>query len=291
MAPWLAQFLIDLTNSGRDMSRFLGAGVVTDNDRASAYAGYVREQWAQALSLIDEAGIAVPQVVREWNQRIQGQDPVEPTASGNMATQPQHVVKPTARAAERPGVSEHASPRDKNEEQPPLGRRGSFQKILSSPRSWFRSADGTDGSVEAIAQALYSRWCDEQCRWHHNPIVPSWEELDKSRKRSHREQAGNIVTSLRSIGCEIASLQDSATDFPFTEEEVDKLAEARHDRWVNEQIEDGRRLGPRDPAQKTTPYLAPFRDLPPDIAEYDRIFVREIPAILASAHLQVIRTG
>ncbi|MGE5697709.1 MAG: hypothetical protein ACM4D3_21475 [Candidatus Sericytochromatia bacterium] len=47
--------------------------------------------------------------------------------------------------------------------------------------------------------------------------------------------------------------------------------------------------GPKDQQRKLTPYLLPFADLPPDIADYDRIFVRNIPAFLAAAGLQVIR--
>ena len=50
-----------------------------------------------------------------------------------------------------------------------------------------------------------------------------------------------------------------------------------------------RALGTRGPLRKITLYLVPFVDLPPDIAEYDRIFIREIPVFLASAGLQVIR--
>lgn len=46
---------------------------------------------------------------------------------------------------------------------------------------------------------------------------------------------------------------------------------------------------PKDQQRKLTPYLLPFADLPPNIADYDRIFVRNIPAFLAAAGLQVIR--
>jgi hypothetical protein len=35
--------------------------------------------------------------------------------------------------------------------------------------------------------------------------------------------------------------------------------------------------------------LVPWQDLPPDVADWDRVFVREIPAMLASVGLQVIR--
>ena len=75
----------------------------------------------------------------------------------------------------------------------------------------------------------------------------------------------------------------------FSDEEVERLAVAEHDRWISERLEAGWRSGPKDPDRKVTPYLVPFADLPPDIAEYDRIFVREIPVFLACAGMQVIR--
>jgi hypothetical protein len=42
--------------------------------------------------------------------------------------------------------------------------------------------------------------------------------------------------------------------------------------------------------RKETPYLVPWEQLPPEIAEVDRLSVRAIPAVLASAGLQVMRT-
>ena len=144
------------------------------------------------------------------------------------------------------------------------------------------------GSFQGIAVAIHRRWCAEQVAA--GRPAPSWEELDESRKESSRAQARHIAVKLASIGCAIAPLRDwGASDFAFSDEEVERLAIAEHDRWISERREAGWRSGPKDPDRKMTPYLVPFADLPPDIAEYDRIFVREIPIFLASAGLQVIR--
>lgn len=141
-----------------------------------------------------------------------------------------------------------------------------------------------------MARAIHNRWRDEQLAT--GKPAPSWEELDESRKKSSREQARDIATKLRSIGCEIAPLQDSnARDFTFTDKEVERLAIAEHDRWMKERLAGGWSLGVKDIAHKKSPYLVPWEDLPPDIADYDRMFVREIPTLLASAGLQVIRTS
>jgi hypothetical protein len=146
-----------------------------------------------------------------------------------------------------------------------------------------------DESVEAIARAIHDRWRAEQ-RAAGVAAPPHWSELDESRQNSSRAQARDIEVKLDLIGCAIAPLTDEgAQDFRFTDQELKSLAIHEHDRWMEERIADGWTAGPKDTANKTTPYLVPFDELPPDIAEYDRLFVREIPNLLAVASLQVVR--
>lgn len=144
------------------------------------------------------------------------------------------------------------------------------------------------GWVEPIAQAIHERWRSEQISA--GKPAPSWEKLDESRKESSRANARDIAVKLRLIGCVIAPLQEhAASDFTFTSEEVEILAAAEHRRWMRERIAAGWSAGNKDYARKTTPYLVSFEKLPADIAEYDRIFVREIPRLLGLANLQVVR--
>jgi hypothetical protein len=144
------------------------------------------------------------------------------------------------------------------------------------------------GSFEVIATAIHRRWRAEQLAA--GKSAPFWSGLDESRKESSREQARDVAAKLRSIGCEIAPLRDwAASEFTFTPAEMETLAVAEHDRWVRERRESGWTLGNRDPEHQKTPYLVPFDDLPSEIAEYDRVFVREIPTLLASVGMQVFR--
>ena len=145
------------------------------------------------------------------------------------------------------------------------------------------------GSYEAIAHAIHRRWRIEQLA--SGNAAPSWSELDESRKESSRSQARHIAAKLRNIGCDIAPLRDwDASEFTFGGHEIETLAIAEHDRWMAERRADGWSSGAKDVERKRTPFLVPFAELPDDIAEYDRMFVREIPSLLASAGLQVIRT-
>lgn len=145
-----------------------------------------------------------------------------------------------------------------------------------------------DGSVEPIARAIHERWRGDQLAAG-NP-APRWEELDESRKESSRDQARDIPAKLRSIGCDVAALPaDDQGNFAFTGEEVETLAAAEHARWVRERIEGGWTAGDKDAARKVTPYLVPFDELPADVADYDRNFVREIPRLLATVGLRIVR--
>jgi RyR domain len=149
------------------------------------------------------------------------------------------------------------------------------------------------GSIEPIAQAIHELWRQEAIA--KGETAPTWQDLDESRKNSSRHQARHIPIHLRKVGCAIAPLRDwEAKDFTFTDPEIELLAIAEHDRWNRERIADGWTLAEKkNVKRKESPYLLPWKQLKklyPDIAELDAAFVRAMPAILASAGLQIIRT-
>jgi hypothetical protein len=148
------------------------------------------------------------------------------------------------------------------------------------------------GSIEPIAQAIHERWRQEAIA--KGETAPTWQDLDESRKNSSRDQARHIPIHLRKVGCAIAPLRDrQAKDFTFTEPQIELLAIAEHDRWNRERIADGWTLAEeKNVERKETPFLLPWKQLKklyPDIAELDAVFIRAMPAILASAGLQIVR--
>lgn len=163
------------------------------------------------------------------------------------------------------------------------------------------------GSFEPIAEEMHESWRTQQLE--EGKPAPSWKDLDDSRKESSRAQARDIAVKLHTIHCAVAPLRDwEAKDFKFTRDEIEKLAAQEHDRWCRERLAARWKLIPKPKAdnedkanrlleeakrRKETPYLVGWADLLklyPEIAEYDRKFVREIPDRLASSGLQVIRT-
>jgi hypothetical protein len=119
-----------------------------------------------------------------------------------------------------------------------------------------------------------------------------WDELGEDLRDSNRDQAVHTGVKLERAGCDLMPLLDwDAELFEFAPEEVDQLAELEHERWVA----DNRRRGwtyapePKDAERKTSPHMVPWDDLSEEIREYDRIFVRALPAFLARIGYQIVR--
>ncbi|WP_409429356.1 NAD-binding protein [Mycobacterium sp. SMC-11] len=143
------------------------------------------------------------------------------------------------------------------------------------------------GSLEAVAHEIHRRYCLMQPAGA--PAPPPWPQLADALKDSSRAQARHIGVKLRSIGCVIAPLRNwHARDFQFTDDEMDKLGTMEHDRWMQEKLDAGWTLGEEDPVRKKDPHLVPMEQLPPEVAEVDRIFVRAIPEMLAAVGLEII---
>jgi len=84
-AHWLRDFLTDLTTL-RDapvgiskgsparsniMARFFNHVALIGDTMTEMYMCKVQDQWVEALQLLDQVDIAVPPLVREWNDQIQ----------------------------------------------------------------------------------------------------------------------------------------------------------------------------------------------------------------------------
>jgi hypothetical protein len=120
-----------------------------------------------------------------------------------------------------------------------------------------------------------------------------WDDLPETLRESNRDQAAHIGVKLERVGCDLAPLTDlEAASFAFRDDrpnEVEILAEMEHERWVTERVRGGWKLGELDRPRKRSPYLVPWSDLPEDIKEYDRVFIRGMPRFLASAGFQIMR--
>ena len=99
----------------------------------------------------------------------------------------------------------------------------------------------------------------------------------------------NLIARISSGLDERFDAQEEISDESVEAYLTEQMAEMEHGRFVQERIQQGWRLGPRDPAKKTSPYLVDWEELPADPREYDREAVRAIPALLARIGFEVRR--
>ena len=149
------------------------------------------------------------------------------------------------------------------------------------------------GTNEALARANHERYREDKLKAgedQNNPALVPWDMLSEEIKESNRSEADHIGLKLQSIGCDIAPLTEwDEEPFAFAEEEVDKLAQMEHERWLAERRAQGWTYGPRDPEKKTNPNLLEWTQLPDSGKEFNRQDAASIPALLARAGFQVYR--
>ncbi len=158
------------------------------------------------------------------------------------------------------------------------------------------------GTDEVIARAIHDVYLAhrEATGWRYgpeldeerrtDPALALWDELSEDLRDSNRDQARHTAIKLEAAGCELEELTGWLDEpFSFTDEEVELLAEMEHERWVVDRIRNRWVLGAKDLHRKRSPHLVSWADLPEDIREYDRVFVRGLPMILAKIGYRIVR--
>lgn len=146
--------------------------------------------------------------------------------------------------------------------------------------------------LEEMAQAFHKRYVDGSTGKLPENMRP-WSMLDKTYQTANREQARHAVEILIACGFTVRPAVDPARPAilaGFTDAELERMAEMEHGRWNVERLRDGWRPGTtRDDTRKIHNCLVPWSELPEGIKHYDSDAVKEFPAILARAGLEVCR--
>jgi hypothetical protein len=120
----------------------------------------------------------------------------------------------------------------------------------------------------------------------------TWDELADHYKSGNRSLAADIGPKLRLIGCVLAPRSGPGADHVLTPGEIDRLAEAEHERWAAERKAAGWRHGPDyDSERKTNPLLRPWSQTAPDVRELNRLVIRELPQVLGTWGFRIVRMG
>ncbi len=152
------------------------------------------------------------------------------------------------------------------------------------------------GTHELVARAIHDDYV--RARSAHgetladNPSLAAWEALPERLRDANRRQADHIHAKLEAIGCGLAPLTDwDAEAFAFTPDEIERLSQLEHARWMDDARRAGWRHAPgaKDLARKTHPSLVPWAALPDGEKEKDRQAVRSLPRLVALAGLEIYR--
>ena len=153
------------------------------------------------------------------------------------------------------------------------------------------------GTHEALARDLHDAYLrglsPEQTAQEGDLSLASWDELPESTKERNRAQSDRIAKILGQHGYRIVPLTDwRANKFRFleTEEdnEVESMAQMEHKLWMDYMISKGWRYGEvRSRENKTNPDIVLWEELPPEEREKNKVFIRELPAVLSRSGFQV----
>jgi ppGpp synthetase/RelA/SpoT-type nucleotidyltranferase len=144
--------------------------------------------------------------------------------------------------------------------------------------------------LEAAARGVHEKYRQDNKHKVVDPSMAPWEELSDTLKDSNRFQISYATEVLRFAGFGVRPAQGiENTSMSFSKDEVELMGEMEHGRWNVERLRAGWKIGPRDPANKRTPYLVPWSELPEDIRQWDRDAIIHIPDVLKTAGLEIYR--
>ncbi|WP_261567395.1 NAD-binding protein [Frankia gtarii] len=155
---------------------------------------------------------------------------------------------------------------------------------------------GDTDLIERFARASHEHYLAAERRrgtaMGSRPAMVTWEELPDDLQDSNRAQVaqfGEILQTAQTLMLMPAGETD--TDFAFTADEIDELAQQEHQRWRREREIHGYALGPTQQSgpDRRHPAIVDWSALPETDRERDRDVIRSLPAILAHVGLRIVR--
>lgn len=144
---------------------------------------------------------------------------------------------------------------------------------------------------EKLAAAIHENYCQQARQDMHKSFqnIAPWQHLDETFKKANLGQVDQIEHKLRRIGFTLELADSKEMTFQFSQEEVERLADMEHGRWVVERLEEGWTLGERNDTKKTRPQLICWDRLPLVEKKKDYQAIRDLPKVLALAGYRITR--
>ena len=156
--------------------------------------------------------------------------------------------------------------------------------------------------LEKLAEAAHEVFCDSlrdegyeygletrEDQKVHSSLKP-YAELPEGEKEQNRSNVRDIQHKLTSVGYAMIPARSNEAPGEFLKDEVEKLAEMEHERWMQQKLDAGWKPGKAtDKAKKVHKDLVPWDELPHREQDKDRDLVRGIPKILARAGYTMVK--
>jgi hypothetical protein len=160
----------------------------------------------------------------------------------------------------------------------------------------------TDRAVETMAAAIHETWRDLAAKegWKMPPESDSpyaaLAEIDKEDNRAAARRIPEVLAlmglGLRGSGAAGETAVPEAELRALIEQNIDRLAEAEHDGWMEHRAKNGWRYGEiRDDPRKRHPDMRPYAELPEGEKGKDRNSVRHYPEFVTGAQYRIVRLG
>jgi ppGpp synthetase/RelA/SpoT-type nucleotidyltranferase len=145
----------------------------------------------------------------------------------------------------------------------------------------------TEEEKEQLGRAVHEKYREDKEAT--DPSLQPWEKLDPGLKKSNRQQAIYAREILCALGYDIRKKDKNLIESPsFEKEEVKRMAEMEHGRFIVERRMEGWKYGEKkDVAKKISPYLIPWKDLEDDVKQYDIKAVNDWPDIFKNAGYEI----
>jgi hypothetical protein len=146
---------------------------------------------------------------------------------------------------------------------------------------------------ESLAQKIHAMWISGPAK---RPEIQSaypdrlspWKSLARQDRAREWEKVSEIFQILKNSGFAVQKPTKNPPQFVrFTEEELESLAEAEHDRWCRERFAEGWTYGKLDHAKHTHPRLVPWSEFPEKFRNYDREACLAWPELFAKGGYEI----
>jgi hypothetical protein len=175
---------------------------------------------------------------------------------------------------------------------------GKALDFVTVPESATEELETFDDPMLELAQNIHERFLYDSINRGHAmgsaPAMVTWDKLTKDLRRSNLNQARDFPAKLAAIRATVAPRNQLIPDFVFTDDEVELLAMAEHQRWSDEKLANNWSYGPeRDDQRRKHPLLVAWGELEKEGRDKNRDIVREVPleynSILELQGMQIIR--